>query len=213
MWQGPLVRGCHVRAECPHFSSNLAESRRCRSRESSPAGLAAWGKRGRAGPGERRRLARRDRVEPAQIKRDPRSGGFAQERGHAAEPDAVDELLLRDAHHVHGHRAGDDLDAHLARHAQPWKSSTDPGSVATTLRVSPRAMGSSAFFALTIGIGHFKPRASQWVSVPTMMTHPPLVSISTRLNGYREARPPLGRRRKVSTGVGAGGPSRTIKDT
>ncbi|MNR68932.1 hypothetical protein D3C85_1938190 [compost metagenome] len=45
--------------------------------------------------------------------------------------------------------------------AQPWKSSTEPLSVATTARVSPGERVSSSFLALTMGMGHLRPFTSR----------------------------------------------------
>ena len=48
--------------------------------------------------------------------------------------------------------------------AQPWKSGTDPESVAVTSSTSPGAIASISFFAFTIGIGHFAPRTSSFLT-------------------------------------------------
>src|SRR5712692_700831 len=50
--------------------------------------------------------------------------------------------------------------ANLLVFAQPWKSDTDPGSVASTSRTSPACIPSTSFFARTIGTGHLVPRTS-----------------------------------------------------
>src|SRR5262245_44203861 len=50
--------------------------------------------------------------------------------------------------------------ASLLVFAQPWKSETDPGSVASTSRTSPACITSISFFARTIGTGHFNPFTS-----------------------------------------------------
>src|SRR5579859_7355749 len=41
-------------------------------------------------------------------------GGEVEERRRAGDLDAVQQVLARDAHHIHGHLAGDELDAELA---------------------------------------------------------------------------------------------------
>src|SRR5437764_9383242 len=51
--------------------------------------------------------------------------------------------------------------------ANAWKSRTEPVSVATMRKTSPLASSASAFLALRIGSGQFKPRASRsfWTSM------------------------------------------------
>src|SRR5581483_3503862 len=64
---------------------------------------------------------------PSDEEVDIRLVGFAEVRRGARELDAVDELLRLDAHDVHRHRAGDELDVLLARRVDQFLEREDVG--------------------------------------------------------------------------------------